>query len=353
MVATDRPRLAVMDGLRFLAAASVLAFHFTARSNAAWQTPVDQVFPRLHHVTAYGGYGVDLFFVISGFVILMSTWGRDVPAFASSRVARLFPAYWACVLLSGVLLLWLWPAPRPTTVPQVLANLTMQQEGFGVLDVDGVYWTLWAELRFYVLMGVLVAIGLTLQRVVLVTYVWPVLGAIAAASGFTAGATILVADQAPFFAGGMALYLVMRDRRSLVAWGAVLTNLAFASTVSVDVMTRSIAANAHVRVGDTAAAVTGLVCFGLVALATLTPLRRIGWRWLTTIGLLTYPLYLLHQYWGWWMIHLVHDDVPEYVALAIATAGCLLLAYLVNRLVERRWARPLRVRLDSELRRTE
>ena len=52
---------------------------------------------------AYGAMGVPLFFVISGFVVLMTAWGRDVPHFVASRVGRLFPAYWAAVVIAGVI----------------------------------------------------------------------------------------------------------------------------------------------------------------------------------------------------------------------------------------------------------
>lgn len=50
------------------------------------------MFPVLSEVTRYGYAGVNLFFVISGFVILMSVWGRTAPQFIASRVSRLYPA---------------------------------------------------------------------------------------------------------------------------------------------------------------------------------------------------------------------------------------------------------------------
>ncbi len=52
-------------------------------------------------------------------------------------------------------------------------------------------------------------------------------------------------------------------------------------------------------------------------------------------GCLTYPLYLVHEYWGWYFIHLLHPHLPAYPTLALAAALCLLAAWLVHRLVER------------------
>ncbi|MGH8965075.1 MAG: acyltransferase family protein, partial [Actinomycetes bacterium] len=92
--AKPRPRLAALDGLRFLAAMAVLAYHYVAVNHHAWGPRTDVSFPNLQPLVAYGSFGVQLFFVISGFVILMSAWGRDVRSFTASRVGRLFPAYW-------------------------------------------------------------------------------------------------------------------------------------------------------------------------------------------------------------------------------------------------------------------
>lgn len=49
--------------------------------------------------------------MVSGFVICMSAWGRSVGDFAVSRVSRLFPAYWAAVAFT-TLVLFNWPEVR-------------------------------------------------------------------------------------------------------------------------------------------------------------------------------------------------------------------------------------------------
>lgn len=211
---TQNPRLAVLDGLRFAAAAAVLVYHFVAVNHHAWGARTSASLPDAQAVTAYGSFGVQLFFVVSGFVILMTAWGRDVRGFVASRAGRLFPAYWASVLLTVVLLVLVVPGRRDVDLPQAAANLTMVQRAFGIPDLEAVYWTLWSELRFYVLVGVLVAVGLTRARVLAFVVLWPVAGAIATQTGSELAATVLVAPDAPLFAGGMVLYLLTRERRS-------------------------------------------------------------------------------------------------------------------------------------------
>lgn len=109
------------------------------------------MFPTAFPFAAYGWLGVELFFLISGFVICMSCWGRSVGDFFTSRVTRLYPAYWFAVLATTAVLLLIPGGQKPLPWPDVLTNLTMLQEPLGVRMVDGVYWTLFAELRFYLL----------------------------------------------------------------------------------------------------------------------------------------------------------------------------------------------------------
>ncbi|MDF9815190.1 peptidoglycan/LPS O-acetylase OafA/YrhL [Streptomyces sp. SPB162] len=100
--APRRGRLRALDGLRLVAALMVCFYHYAGRGGDAWkawgQTPA-LVFPELSKVAVYGPLGVQIFFVISGFVICMSGWGRTLKSFAVSRATRLYPAYWAAVLL--------------------------------------------------------------------------------------------------------------------------------------------------------------------------------------------------------------------------------------------------------------
>jgi peptidoglycan/LPS O-acetylase OafA/YrhL len=91
-------RAAALDGLRLIAALSVAVFHFVDAWSVDGYHSHLHFFPTMARPAAYGFLGVDLFFIISGFVICMSGWGRSVADFAASRVARLFPAYWFAIL---------------------------------------------------------------------------------------------------------------------------------------------------------------------------------------------------------------------------------------------------------------
>ncbi|MFD6135525.1 acyltransferase family protein [Isoptericola sp. NPDC060257] len=333
--AAGRPRLAALDGMRFVAAMAVLAYHYLAVNHSAWGPRTDEAFPNLQPVAVFGSFGVQLFFVVSGFVILMSAWGRGVRSFAASRVGRLFPAYWLSVAAVVLLLVVVAPGHKEVDIPETAANLTMVQRAFGVQDIESVYWTLWAELRFYLLIGVLLAFGMTRNRLVAFAAVWPVLAAVAVQSGSTLWITVLVGTDAPLFAGGMMLYLLTKERRSLVLWLVLTLNIALAGVISGHSQALRIAHSTDVTIGAQASWVAILVCFALVALVSLTRLDRLSWTWLTLVGALTYPLYLLHSSWGQWLIGKASPHAPAAVTFAVVTVIMLAAAYLVHRFVER------------------
>jgi peptidoglycan/LPS O-acetylase OafA/YrhL len=329
------PRLLGLDALRFIAAAGVLLYHYTARWSQVWGEPPEDVFPLFGQVISYAALGPEQFFVISGFVILMTAWGRDVPHVVASRLARLYPAYWAAVLLTSFLLLVLWQDGKQITPTEVAVNLTMLQSLVDVRHVDGVYWTLWTELRFYVLIIALVAIGLTRRRILVVCAVWPPLAWLALYTRFEPFETLLVGAYAPFFAGGMLLYLMYRDGQAPLPWILLIGNVVFAVYQIVPRQFDTLSRNTGFVPSKVLIGVVVVLCFATVALLALTPLRSRGGAWMVTVGALTYPLYLIHEFWGWWIISLAHPELNRWASVAVAAIFAVGLATLIHHTVER------------------
>ena len=335
-------RFRVLDGLRFLAALSVVVFHFTARAHEDWGTSVDRAFPTLSQYAAYGTLGVEFFFIISGFVILMTAWDRSLADYTASRIGRLFPAYWAGVALSTLLLVVLWPEGRPADLGQALVNATMLHEAWGVHRLEGVYWTLWIELRFYILIGVFMLIGLTRTRILAFCALWPLAGAMAATSDSTLLQAVLLPAHASLFAGGMMLYFIYREGHSLLAWLLVAANAILAANAADHSAVGRIDDITAIEHSSPLVWIVVLGSFAVVALASLTRLREVRWHWLTVLGALTYPLYLVHEFWGRYVIHLLTPALPKYAVLVIAFAVTVTLAWAIHRLVERPFAGRLR-----------
>ena len=221
----------------------MVSWHYVAFGHGASLTPYAQV-PALYPVAAYGWLGVELFFLISGFVICMSSIGHTLGEFVTSRITRLYPAYWFAIVLTTAVLL-LWPGQSRCRWSDVAVNLTMFQSGYDLPSVDAVYWTLWIELHFYVLFAIVVWRGVTYRRVATFCGAWLVASVIGRELGGKWD-TMLIADYAPFFVAGVAFYpdaaLRLRSRCcGSMSWRAsrwVYSRCCVRSTARIPISTR-------------------------------------------------------------------------------------------------------------------
>ncbi|MFE6362135.1 acyltransferase family protein [Streptomyces sp. NPDC057806] len=351
--ARKETRLRALDGLRLIAALMVAAYHYGGRGGevtAAWGSSPTVQFPTLHEYFAYGCLGVQIFFVISGFVICMSGWGRPLKSFFASRAARLLPAYWAAVLLVTAVFALPVVAYQAVSPSDALVNLTMLQQPLGVDRVLGVCWTLWAEVRFYALFALCVVLpGATRQRVIMFCAGWTLAAVIAEAANEPLLDLVLMPEYAPFFIGGVGLYLVHRDRRDAYGWGIVGVSWLIGQHYAVQNLWRAPSPDAFAN--RTSFGIVLVVTVGFVAVAAIALgwLNRADWRWLTVAGALTYPFYLVHEHLGWVVIKTLHQDLylSSWASFAVTIGSMLLLAWLLNRYVEKPGTPRLRTALTK------
>jgi peptidoglycan/LPS O-acetylase OafA/YrhL len=344
-------RLRALDGLRLLAALAVGVYHYVAYtgSASAWGQDPNTVFPQWSPMAAYGWLGVEIFFIISGFAICMSCWGRTVGDFFRSRVTRLYPAYWAAVLLTYVVVSLVPAIDEEVSLSTALVNLTMLQDPLGVDRVDGVYWTLWAEMRFYLLFALVVWKGLTFRRVVAFSFIWTMAIAIARTADSQLFGQIVMPKQAPYFLVGIGLYLIHRFGHHLLSWLLIGVNGILACHYAWLRMDHQAADILHYPLSRTVVGLVLLAGGGLVLLIARGHLGWVRWKWVTYAGALTYPFYLLHDYIGFAAIYWLYQraSLSAYVVLPATLVGMLVLAWLVHRLVERPLARWLKPRLAA------
>ncbi|MBS2548265.1 acyltransferase [Catenulispora sp. NL8] len=350
-VANRPQRLYALDLIRFIAALLVVLRHWVAIGAVYvgnhWVYAWGMAQPKhiapflLVKISVYGDLGVQLFFLISGFVICMSSWGRTVGEFGASRISRLYPAYWFSVLGSIAVLL---AFPRlgvhswPGSFHDVLMNLTMTQSFYNVHDIDPVYWTLAAELRFYLLFAIVVFFGVTYRRVVYFCWLWVFVAMFTQITGNGTLNQIVQPQYAPYFIAGVAFFLMWRFGPTMLLWAIVGVSFLIAqSSLTPDPAS-------FPEIGwDYPRWPMFVALVGFFALMTLVSLHKLDWvRWkpLVTLGALTYPLYLLHQDIGFTLIAYLHEHLSFWPTLILALVFILALCYLVQRFVEKpaqRW----------------
>lgn len=149
-------RIPSLDGIRALAALMVMAFHFVGHHGESSQ---------VRHLAVIGQTGVDLFFVLSGFLItriLLSS--KDSPHFFRSfymrRSLRIFPLYYAFLAIYFFLLPFLYATPIPSFSSQIwswfyLQNVPSTFPGL-VSSGPGHFWSLAVEEHFYLIWPLLI-----------------------------------------------------------------------------------------------------------------------------------------------------------------------------------------------------
>ena len=323
-----QPRVAELDALRGLAALAVVAFHYTTfyQQEQGHLQPLGFGFPA-------GNYGVHLFFLISGFVIFMTLERtRTAMDFIVSRVSRLFPAYWAAIVMTAIVVYTLGLPKQKIPWADVAANVSMLQEILGFEHLDGSYWTLQVELLFYAQMLFWFMLG-QLKRIHWIIALWL---AMAVAYALTEQRHVhfsytlrelLLLRHIPFFALGILFYRVhtrpgeWRLNFAMIALSLFAIGIAYTPVFL-------------------AAGVACCVIFALFVTHRLRWLRAVPFVFL---GSISYSLYLLHQVIGFALIYrLEAAGVPSLAAVALTAVAVLALATALTYSVERPAMRCLR-----------
>ena len=341
-------RVETLDLLRLFAAFSVLLYHYSFRGAAGDDMTWLSV-PAIAPVTKYGFFGVQLFFVISGFVISYSAAGRNVRQFAVARAARIYPGFLAGMTFSFVALLLIGAPEARVSLTQWVANLAILSPALKQPFMDGVYWSIVYELVFYVWISAAIATGLFPRRLPVIVAAWLV---IALANETVLGSGIVrrlfVTDDAAFFAAGVMLYVLYSGRRSIWNW-ALLAAATVAAALQADWSTDWSRQHfgvpySHIAVMAVAAGAVAMVGVALLVRRTPVPAKLA-----LAIGGLTYPLYLIHQMVGYAIFNRLHGVLPAPILLAAVAALMLAAAWMIYRFAERPGQRLVKTTLNRIL----
>ncbi len=148
----------LLDPLRFGTALGVAILHqmFWSWARVSIGVPgferyvaADVLYPSAAPFTWFGWVGVEIFFVISGFVIANSASTSSPTEFLLGRALRLYPAVWVCATATLLVLLVFGSGSGSQFIVPYIHAMTLVPKGVTGEWLDGVYWTLAAEAAFY------------------------------------------------------------------------------------------------------------------------------------------------------------------------------------------------------------
>lgn len=298
-------------------------------------------------IARFGYLGVPLFFMISGYVISLSAQNRNPIEFAISRFTRLYPTAWVCILITSVTVVCL--TGRHISLFQIAANATLLNEYLGVQDIDGVYWTLKAELKFYACVFLLLTFGVFNQfKIWLSLWLGLVISHHFFHQPFFLG-WFITPEYSCYFIAGVALFLISTEKCNVFNLSILAISLIVSSLKSFSMASGFIVdASFNQRIISVALIWLFYVIFFLLATEKL---NIKGSKLTYILGGLTYPLYLLHNVAGKTFMSLFEDQLNPYVLIGITICGVLLISWATNELVENRLAKPIKFFLIKKLKR--
>lgn len=312
-------RFKSIDALRGIAAIAVVLYHLVFAFHVEYGY---SSYPMLDF--KYGFFGVELFFIISGYVIYYTiNQSKNVKEFLIKRFIRLYPTYWLCMLLTFCIV-YFFPLSelRNSSFRELFWGFSMLQGLFGVKSVDPSYWSLLIELIFY--FGIaLISFFKLLNKIVVILIGWlmiiivynyiykiPFLGA------------LLNLRYGALFIAGICFYKIKMEENQTIELKLILV---FSFIVSI----------LNLRDMEGAAIAISAVFLIFFVAVFIVP-KLFEFPWLLFLGNVSYPLYLIHQNIGFVILkELKKTGINKPIVVIIPLAVSIFLAWVITRFYER------------------
>ena len=285
-----------LNWIRALAAVGVILYHYTTRYPELFSSNI--VFG---YQFSWGRAGVNTFFLLSGFLSLYNLNEHITGvAYIRKRVKKLYPEYWICMALTAITELLFLKAFFPGGAA-LAVNMTMLQGFLGIKNVDGAYWTLAYELRFYALIFFLMFIK-KICAIKWVSIAWVLLSLLYSSMDFNGSLWYLgkifdficMPEFCAPFSAGIFLFYLFKEYKDRSGWIGLICSLLLSFRVQDDSYFIAL-------------------CMTIFAILLIKFIREHSeqyqrlldkiqkWpvRSLSLIAEISYPLYLLHQYIGY------------------------------------------------------
>jgi peptidoglycan/LPS O-acetylase OafA/YrhL len=319
-------RLRGLDLIRFSAALLVMMFHLTVVSwNLPGMSPNYGVsgaprYPEFSFMSV-GWVGVEIFFVLSGLVIAQSANGKSAFQFLRSRLGRLLPGVWICSFITLLVIIGFEVEPVQTALPNFFRSMVVHRNGPWI---SGVYWTLVVETFFYAAIFVMLWLNIFrhIEKFAILLGIY--------SSAYLIGITYLgwhrisnylLGQHGCFFSLGILIWLYVSKGPSII-------RLLFGSVFLIaGLFEICMVGNGRLTGYELWAA--PFVWFASVVAICLSQFNGAeGNRLTSQLGLMTYPLYLVHELSGAVVLR-INFWVGKYLALGAAIMTMAAVSWLV------------------------
>jgi peptidoglycan/LPS O-acetylase OafA/YrhL len=305
-MADSHRRVIAIDGLRGLAIFFVVLYHAYGATDAYYH-PFGTQFAYIYFIRL-GWLGVQLFFLVSGYVILMSLEKcTGIFDFLFRRWVRLFPSMLvgSLLMLAFVQSTSLGPSADRTLI-NLIPGLTFISPalihaftGLSIQSMDGQFWTLYVEVTFYFIFGLSFFLlgARPAVAVIFIIFLASMVSSFAVDAGIggrlfskvSAAMSWMGFIYFGWFAAGSLFYLATKQHsRSYLGIGV----LAGVTTVG---LTAKLSHLSYVNDIPTNLTMLAIIVLFATAISNTLLSRILEWRLIVFLGFVSYPLYLIHD----------------------------------------------------------
>ncbi len=318
---TEKKQLGHIESLRALAALMVLVFHFLSFSGVNGFLVANET---IRDYSRFGAQGVELFYIISGFVIYYSLTNTDSGIYSYftyllKRFARIFPPFLGTLALICLVAV-IWKGVYAYSAKQILENATLTVDLFRDSEwMNPIFTTLKVEFLFYLVIGILVMV----MRKNVLSYSVVLFSALGSVFFFH---SIDIIHNIPFFAAGIACSEIFKSRNLLINYVILACSLVVLGVIfpMEDI---------------------GVLFIGVSLILWI----KIQSGWLEWVGQFSYSLYLTHGLAGGLFLFFVENekylDLNNWLSVFLTAAVAIAFAYGYYLIIEKRsisWSKKIR-----------
>ena len=310
----------------------VISFHYFSNGISNGTVTSIELTP-FSDIAKYGYLGVQLFFGVSGYLILMSTTNRSAWQFAKGRIKRIYPLYWmAIILITAITFLPTLSKTHPGFW-QFLASSTMFPTAFNQGWVDGAHWFMLVEIQLYVFIFAVLKVGAG-KYLPTIFPIWSIVIFIWYLFELKRVSIWYLYGPFSFICGGAIIYSIkqwgwtpLRATGLITAVGGGL----YSRVGSLDKLSEI----RNTQYSDKVVTVIVLFIFGLLLLTLLPKVSNIHIPGAVFFGAITYPLFLIHGRLGYMALERFANEQNKYFVYLILVILAIIIAYLMLQLDRR------------------
>ena len=331
-MSTNKPEwLPYLDLLRIALSMAVVIYHYY------WYGPLNNSISLTpSHIDACMtlSFAVQIFFMVSGFVIAGSMHNRSASDFMSARFLRLAPTLGICSVVTFTLVnsVQVHPALQADVTRFIYSTLTIPL--FATLGLDPSLWSLTYEIRFYMLATIALwkfknkAVYVLTAAMVALDGIPLILAAIASSKYLTLNTGF--SYHGCFFALGAMMHIAFTRKRCGVFMYSIFCFLLLSCAIRTNQDLISILARLNMPTTLAIFSPTGFILVTLGSSLLLISIKikpttsaRI-WHTIKILGRASFPLYAIHQLVGYWAINLAVFE--KSIDIRPALIMCMLIA---------------------------